>query len=209
MLVLPIPPITSLSLRVLLLPSNKSSLLCCKSAHPNLLLQASSFPAFSHKHTLQSLTPHTMLPTHLLSTKIKLLQPWSSPFIACLTPASSSGPPSAGGSGTRHTSVVSSSSSQSAALSAAFLLTACAPMATSTHRVPSWFQHLAYKILLVADEKNPGTRCIYQKSTWMRLLRKKKSKICSEEKPTNVSWPYQFLKISIVLIHYFFELGVK
>lgn len=171
---LPIPPITSLSLRVLLLPSNKSSLLCCKSTHPSLLLQASSFSAFSHKHTLQSLTPHTMLPTHLISVKNKLLQPWSSPFIACLMPASSLGPPSPGGSGTHHASVVSSSSSQSAVLYAAFLLTAHAPMATSTHQVPSWFQHLAYKILLVANEKNPGRGCIYWKSTWMRLLRKKK-----------------------------------
>lgn len=75
-----LPISTPTSPRALLLTRHQSSLFLHKSTYSNLLLQISSFTIFSQEHSLQSLTPQTMLPTYLLSAKIKLLQPWSPPL---------------------------------------------------------------------------------------------------------------------------------
>lgn len=107
----------------------------------------------------------------------------------CLLP----GPASPGGSGTFHASV-GSSSSQSAAFLAVFLFAIHAPMATSMHWVPSWFQGLAYKVLLVADEEIQVQVAFTETPIADGTLKKKKKERYIQKKspqmyngPTNLS----------------------
>lgn len=163
-------------------PKSKPSLFCPKSAHPSLLLKSFSFPAFL---TNTCCSPSLPTPAHLLFAEsssslghLHLLD------VSCRPQAQLPWEPSV---------FVTPMQSPPAVVSQllfllSFSFLSILPWLAAQTGLPVDFSALPTKSCLLQIERNPETSCNYQKSTWMGHSRKKK--VCSEEKPTDVSWPY-------------------